>query len=169
MATLACGLLTFSACSSDDDNLGGGQTGAATGELCDVTVNFDFEVSSASSTRAGRPLYSQEALQQVNDMHLYLFKEVGTDYVFQKEITDADGFGFNDDKVTGTENKTTLLQTSWQQASTNSLPLDLRRIPTPMHQTRLTLRLHSQHKRQNLMMPSLHLPIVRLLTRCSLA
>lgn len=106
MATLACGLLTFSACSSDDDNLGGGQTGAATGELCDVTVNFDFEVSSASSTRAGRPLYSQEALQQVNDMHLYLFKEVGSDYVFQKEIIDANGFGFNDDAVTGTETKT---------------------------------------------------------------
>ena len=110
MATLACGLLTFSACSSDDDNLGGGQTGAATGELCDVTVNFDFEVSSASSTRAGRPLYSQEALQQVNDMHLYLFKEVGTDYVFQEEITDENGFGFNNATANDTESHTYTLK-----------------------------------------------------------
>ena len=122
MAALACGLLSFSACSSDDDFGGDEQTSVATGELCDVTVNFNFEVSGASTTRAGRPLWSQEALQQVNDMHLYLFKNEGADeeaenYKFVKEITDgSDGaaangnFGFNNTTAAGTEEHTYVME-----------------------------------------------------------
>ena len=74
MAALACGLLTFSACSSDDDNLGGSQTGSATGELRDVTLNVGFSVASGAQTR-GRDLYSEEALQEVNAMKIYVFKK----------------------------------------------------------------------------------------------
>ena len=108
MAALACGLLSFSACSSDDDFGGDEQTSVATGELCDVTVNLNFELNSAS-TRAGRPLYSQEALQQVNDMSLYLFKKgEGSDneYYFVKEITDANGFGFKNSTAIGNQDET---------------------------------------------------------------
>lgn len=107
MATLACGLLTFSACSNDDD-FAGNQQGIATEELCDVTVNFDFNVNAAGTTRAGRPLYSEEALQRVNNMKIYAFKEdEGGAYKYVSEVEDKDGngFGFNFTEDTGTESK----------------------------------------------------------------
>lgn len=106
MATLACGLLTFSACSNDDD-FAGNQQGVATEELCDVTVNFDFNVNAAGTTRAGRPLYSEEALQRVNNMKIYAFKEEGGAYKYVSEVEDKDGngFGFNFTEDTGTESK----------------------------------------------------------------
>ena len=106
MATLACGLLTFSACSNDDD-FAGNQQGIATEELCDVTVNFDFNVNAAGTTRAGRPLYSEEALQRVNNMKIYAFKEDGGTYKYVSEVEDKDGtdFGFNFTEDTGTESK----------------------------------------------------------------
>lgn len=106
MATLACGLLTFSACSNDDD-FAGNQQGVATEELCDVTVNFDFNVNAAGTTRAGRPLYSEEALQRVNNMKIYAFKEEGGAYKYVSEVEDKDGngFGFKFTEDTGTESK----------------------------------------------------------------
>lgn len=56
MTAMAIGLLTFSACSSDDD-FGGEQTTTAKGEMQDVELTFNIGVNSGKETRAGRPLY----------------------------------------------------------------------------------------------------------------
>lgn len=104
MAAMAIGLLTFSACSSDDD-FGGEQTTTAKGEMQDVELTFNIGVNSGKETRAGRPLYSAEALQRVNKMNVYYFKEDNGQYKYAGEVTSADNFGF---QLTADEgNKTT--------------------------------------------------------------
>lgn len=104
MTAIAIGLLTFSACSSDDD-FGGEQTTTAKGEMQDVELTFNIGVNSGKETRAGRPLYSAEALQRVNKMNVYYFKEDNGQYKYAGEVTSADNFGF---QLTADEgNKTT--------------------------------------------------------------
>lgn len=99
MAAMAIGLLTFSACSNDDD-FGGEQTTTAKGEMQDVELTFNIGVNSGKETRAGRPLWSSEALQQVKYMQLYIFKDDNGTYKYEKEITGGNNFGFyNDNKV----------------------------------------------------------------------
>lgn len=95
MTAMAIGLLTFSACSSDDD-FGGEQTTTAKGEMQDVELTFNIGVNSAKGTRGGRPLYSAEALQRVNDVDVYVFEKVGEtdDYKYVKEINKGSDFGF---------------------------------------------------------------------------
>ena len=103
MAILACGLLTFSAC-SNDDAFNEDETNVTAGETRNVELTFNFSVNSGEQTRGGRPLYSSEALQQVNEMKVYVFKEVSDDnYVYSKEITDDGNFGFNNSTAAGTE------------------------------------------------------------------
>lgn len=102
MAILACGLLTFSAC-SNDDAFNEDETNVTAGETRNVELTFNFSVNSGEQTRGGRPLYSSEALQQVNAMKVYVFKESGSDYVYSEEITDAGNFGFSNNSAQGTE------------------------------------------------------------------
>lgn len=102
MAILACGLLTFSAC-SNDDAFNEDETNVTAGETRNVELTFNFSVNSGEQTRGGRPLYSSEALQQVNAMKVYVFKQSGDDYVYSEEITDDDNFGFNNSTAAETE------------------------------------------------------------------
>lgn len=102
MAILACGLLTFSAC-SNDDAFNEDETNVTAGETRNVELTFNFSVNSGEQTRGGRPLYSSEALQQVNAMKVYVFKESGGEYVYSKEITDDGNFGFNNSNAVETE------------------------------------------------------------------
>lgn len=102
MAILACGLLTFSAC-SNDDAFNEDETNVTAGETRNVELTFNFSVNSGEQTRGGRPLYSSEALQQVNEMKVYVFKESGDNYVYSEEITDDGNFGFNNITAVGTE------------------------------------------------------------------
>lgn len=103
MAILACGLLTFSAC-SNDDAFNEDETNVTAGETRNVELTFNFSVNSGEQTRGGRPLYSSEALQQVNEMKVYLFKEAaGGEFLYSKEITDDGNFGFNNITAQGTE------------------------------------------------------------------
>lgn len=101
MAILACGLLTFSAC-SNDDAFNEDETTVTAGETRNVELTFNFSVNSGEQTRGGRPLYSSEALQQVNAMKVYVFKESGDDYVYSEEINGSN-FGFNNSAAVGTE------------------------------------------------------------------
>ena len=101
MAILACGLLTFSAC-SNDDAFNEDETNVTAGETRNVELTFNFSVNSGEQTRGGRPLYSSEALQQVNAMKVYVFKESGDDYVYSEEIN-GNNFGFNNSTAQGTE------------------------------------------------------------------
>lgn len=102
MAILACGLLTFSAC-SNDDAFNEDETNVTAGETRNVELTFNFSVNSGEQTRGGRPLYSSEALQQVNAMKVYVFKEEsGDDYVYSEEINGSN-FGFNNSTAVGTE------------------------------------------------------------------
>lgn len=102
MAILACGLLTFSAC-SNDDAFNEDETNVTAGETRNVELTFNFSVNSGEQTRGGRPLYSSEALQQVNAMKVYVFKkEAGDDYVYSEEIN-GNNFGFNNSTAQGTE------------------------------------------------------------------
>lgn len=102
MAILACGLLTFSAC-SNDDAFNEDETNVTAGETRNVELTFNFSVNSGEQTRGGRPLYSSEALQQVNEMNVYVFKKSGDDYVYSEEITDDGNFGFSNSTAVGTE------------------------------------------------------------------
>lgn len=102
MAILACGLLTFSAC-SNDDAFNEDETNVTAGETRNVELTFNFSVNSGEQTRGGRPLYSSEALQQVNEMNVYVFKKSGDDYVYSEEITDDGNFGFSNSIAVGTE------------------------------------------------------------------
>ena len=102
MAILACGLLTFSAC-SNDDAFNEDETNVTAGETRNVELTFNFSVNSGEQTRGGRPLYSSEALQQVNAMKVYVFKESGGEYVYSEEITDGGNFGFSNSSAQGTE------------------------------------------------------------------
>lgn len=105
MAILACGLLTFSAC-SNDDAFNEDETNVTAGETRNVELTFNFSVNSGEQTRGGRPLYSSEALQQVNAMKVYVFKKEadGDEYVYSEEITDDGNFGFNNNNsAQGTE------------------------------------------------------------------
>lgn len=91
----AVGTMMFSAC-SNDDNL---SEIASDGEARPVELSMDFTVSSGAETRAGRPLYSSEALQRVNNLQLYIFK----DGKFEKsEKIEA----FNNDANQGDESHT---------------------------------------------------------------
>lgn len=101
MAILACGLLTFSAC-SNDDAFNEDETNVTAGETRNVELTFNFSVNSGEQTRGGRPLYSSEALQQVNAMKVYVFKESGGEYVYSEEIN-GNNFGFNNSSAQGTE------------------------------------------------------------------
>ena len=102
MAILACGLLTFSAC-SNDDAFNEDETNVTAGETRNVELTFNFSVNSGEQTRGGRPLYSSEALQQVNAMKVYVFKASGDDdYVYSEEINGSN-FGFNNSIAVGTE------------------------------------------------------------------
>lgn len=102
MAILACGLLTFSAC-SNDDAFNEDETNVTAGETRNVELTFNFSVNSGEQTRGGRPLYSSEALQQVNAMKVYVFKEEpGGEYVYSEEINGSN-FGFNNSAAVGTE------------------------------------------------------------------
>lgn len=101
MAILACGLLTFSAC-SNDDAFNEDETNVTAGETRNVELTFNFSVNSGEQTRGGRPLYSSEALQQVNAMKVYVFKESGGEYVYSEEINGGN-FGFNNSTAQGTE------------------------------------------------------------------
>lgn len=101
MAILACGLLTFSAC-SNDDAFNEDETNVTAGETRNVELTFNFSVNSGEQTRGGRPLYSSEALQQVNAMKVYVFKQSGADYVYSEEINGGN-FGFNNSTAQGTE------------------------------------------------------------------
>lgn len=101
MAILACGLLTFSAC-SNDDAFNEDETNVTAGETRNVELTFNFSVNSGEQTRGGRPLYSSEALQQVNAMKVYVFKKSGDDYVYSEEIK-GNNFGFNNSTAQGTE------------------------------------------------------------------
>ena len=91
----AVGTMMFSAC-SNDDNL---SEIASDGEARPVELSMNFTVSSGAETRAARPLYSSEALQWVNNLQLYIFKEGK----FEKSET-INAFG--DDKDHGTESHT---------------------------------------------------------------
>lgn len=102
MAILACGLLTFSAC-SNDDVFNEDETSVNAGETRDVELAFNFSVNTGAQTRGGRPLYSSEALQQVNAMKVYVFKKSDANFVYLEEITDEDNFGFNNSAANGTE------------------------------------------------------------------
>lgn len=91
----AVGTMMFSAC-SNDDNL---SEIASNGEARPVELSMNFTVSSGAKTRAGRPLYSSEALQQVNNLQLYIFK----DGKFEKSVKiDA----FNNQTSQGDESHT---------------------------------------------------------------
>lgn len=101
MVILACGLLTFSAC-SNDDAFNEDETNVTAGETRNVELTFNFSVNSGEQTRGGRPLYSSEALQQVNAMNVYVFKESDGEYVYSEEINGSN-FGFNNSTAQGTE------------------------------------------------------------------
>ncbi|WP_390612907.1 FimB/Mfa2 family fimbrial subunit [Alistipes onderdonkii] len=97
MATV--GMMMFSACSND------GSLSEITnnGEARPVELSMDFTVSSGAETRAGRPLYSSEALQQVNDLKLYIFKENQGAYKYSKAISVE---AFKNAEAQGTESHT---------------------------------------------------------------
>ena len=105
MAALAFGLLGFSACSSDDA-LDDSQSTVTTGEMQDVELTFNIGVNSGKETRAGRPLWSSEALQQVKYMNLYIFKDDNGTYKYDDDITDANNFGFYSDNKTAQGDET---------------------------------------------------------------
>ena len=105
MAALAFGLLGFSACSSDDA-LDDSQSTVTTGEMQDVELTFNINVNSGKETRGGRPLWSSEALQQVQYMNLYIFKDDNGTYKYDKEITGGNNFGFNSDNKTAQGDET---------------------------------------------------------------
>lgn len=69
MATM--GTMMFSACSNDDNF----SEITSNGEARPVELSMDFTVSSGAETRVGRPLYSSEALQRVNNLQLCIFKD----------------------------------------------------------------------------------------------
>lgn len=87
--------MMFTACSNNEDFAE--ITGSESAKT--VEFNMDFTVSSGIETRAGRPLYSQEALQRVNDLNLYVFKDGTYDQMI--DIT-----AFNNSTSTGTESHT---------------------------------------------------------------
>lgn len=91
----AVGTMMFSAC-SNDDNL---SEIASNGEARPVELSMDFTVSSGAETRAARPLYSSEALQRVNNLQLYIFKD--GKFEESKKIE-----AFSDDKDHGDESHT---------------------------------------------------------------
>ena len=75
-------MTTFTACSNDDE-----QTVTAPAEQAHpVTLNLDFNLSAGGLKRAGRPLYSSQALQQVNSMTVYVFKENAGSYVYDNKV-----------------------------------------------------------------------------------
>ena len=75
-------MTTFTACSNDDE-----LTVTAPAEQAHpVTLNLDFNLSAGGLKRAGRPLYSSQALQQVNSMTVYVFKENAGSYVYDNKV-----------------------------------------------------------------------------------
>lgn len=97
----AVGTMMFSAC-SNDDNL---SEIASNGEARPVELSMDFTVSSGAETRAGRPLYSSEALQRVNNLQLYIFKKdaEGGNHKFVKSVKIE---AFNNQTSQGNESHT---------------------------------------------------------------
>ena len=85
-AFFAAAAMLFASCSSEDAPVPvtGGE-----GETHPVEVTFDFTVASGTASRAeqGRPLYSSEPLQQVDELYLYIFKN-GTYAGVSQQITD---------------------------------------------------------------------------------
>lgn len=89
----ATSMLVFSACNNDDElagPAGGNEKGTS-------EITFDFTVNSGVETRSGRDLYSQSALQKVNDMRVYIFKlkEGGSnaangDYLYYNDVSLTD-------------------------------------------------------------------------------
>ena len=125
MAALAFGLLGFSACSSDDA-LDDSQSTVTTGEMQDVELTFNIGVNSGKETRAGRPLYSAEALQRVNKMNVYYFKEDNGQYKYAGEVASTNNFGFQlsaDQGTMTTEN--TLSETLEEGANYKFLAIGL--------------------------------------------
>ena len=110
MAALAFGLLSFSAC-SNDDAFTDESTNTAKGEQCEVELTFNIGINSGAESRAGRPLYSAEAKQRVNDMRVYAFKQNGSDYIYVKEVMADNGFGFNN----SADNDTQTTQTTYKE------------------------------------------------------
>lgn len=91
LAMAAC-MMLFTACSSQDEPIVSGDDTAKH----EVELTFDFTVSAGTESRAGRPLYSEEALQQVNNLQLYIFND--GKYVETLEIT-----SFNNKKPSESE------------------------------------------------------------------
>ena len=110
MAALAFGLLSFSAC-SNDDAFTDESTNTAKGEQCEVELTFNIGINSGAESRAGRPLYSAETKQRVNDMRVYAFKQSGSDYIYVKEVMADNGFGFNN----SADNDTQTTQTTYKE------------------------------------------------------
>ena len=95
----ATSMLVFSACNNDDDLAGP----AGGNEKGTTEITFDFTVNSGVETRSGRDLYSQAALQKVNDMRVYIFKlkdggsnSTNSDYLYYTDasLTDYNTNGY---------------------------------------------------------------------------
>ena len=83
------GMTVFTACSNDDELT----VTETTEQAHPVTLNLDFNLSAGGQKRAGRPLYSSQALQQVNDMTVYVFKKNDADsYVYSGTSYDITAF-----------------------------------------------------------------------------
>lgn len=74
-------MTTFTACSNDELTVT-----APAEQAHPVTLNLDFNLSAGGLKRAGRPLYSSQALQQVNSMTVYVFKENAGSYVYDNKV-----------------------------------------------------------------------------------
>ena len=67
-------MATFAACSADDST--------PLPESKDITINLSMVEQLQSESNTRRPIYSQEALQNVGRMNLYVFQQSGSNYVY---------------------------------------------------------------------------------------
>lgn len=78
---LAAGMMAFAACSNNED--------VAKGNEENGVQNFVLQVASSGdglTTRGGRPLYSAEAAQDIDNVKLVVYS--GSDVVYEKTLTD---------------------------------------------------------------------------------
>ncbi len=113
------GMTTFTACSNDDELT----VTESTEQARPVTLDFDFNLSAGGLKRAGRPLYSSQALQQVNDMMVYVFKENSGSYTYTG--TSYDITAFDNAAATGDENHSLEIETALTDGSYKFLAVGL--------------------------------------------
>lgn len=72
LITMVLGILAI-ACSKDDQTTLGGDG---------ININLSMVEMLQPDINTRRPVYSQEALQNVNKMDLYIFRQSGADYFY---------------------------------------------------------------------------------------